>query len=282
MRRPFIIGAQKLFLNLSDSIQFSKILAASLENRSLPFDVLICPSLISLAHVAAVLDKSPVYAGAQNFHQEGAGAFTGQVSLHELININVRHVLIGHLELRQQGETDDMIRHKIELCLKHGITPIVCLGESRDERGPGQTFRNLERRINGLFSDAVVNRSSVDNVIVAYEPAWIELAGDRDELRRGIRIANDTGAAIRGILNELFGPRVGENVRVLFGGGVNESSAGMLLQELQMDGFLIGRAGVKISSFLRILEAAEESIRVRGWPGVMMEKAGERSESLSL
>jgi triosephosphate isomerase len=276
MRRPIIIGAQKLFLSLSDSIQFSRSLAASLDGKSLSFDVLICPSLVNLAHVASTLIESQVYVGAQNFHQEDTGPFTGQVSLRELINLNILYVLVGHSELRQQGETDDVIRNKIELCLKHHITPIICLGEDGDERKAGKAYRNIEQRIRNLFPETVVRKYPTDNIIIAYEPTWMPPLGDEAGFRLGIHVVNDTCDSIREILNNLFGPQAGENIRVLFGGGVNEGSAKALLLELRVDGFLIGRASANIASFLHILEAAEESIgprpqvaRIRA-PGVAM------------
>lgn len=272
MRRPFIIGTQKLFLTLADSTQFAKALAASLDSRSLPFDVLICPSLINLAHVASALSESQVYVGAQNFHQEEDGPFTGQVSLRELINLNIRHMLLGHPELRQQGETDDMVRNKVELCLKHQVTPIVCLGESIGEREPGKRYRNLEQWIKSIFTGPAVRSYPIDNIIIAYEPTRISLSGDEDKLRLGVQIVNETCRAIREILNNLFEPRAGENIKILFGGGVNEGSAKMLLQELQVDGLLIGRAGTSIDSFLRILEVTEESIQRNG----NKESAGEK------
>jgi triosephosphate isomerase (TIM) len=259
MRRPIIIGAQKLFLSLLDSIQFSRELKASLSGKSLPFDILICPSLINLAHVAAALGQSQAYVGAQNFHQEDSGPFTGQVSLRELMNLNIFHVMIGHSELRQQGETDDVVRNKIELCLKHRMAPIVCLGENKDERTPGKTYQNLERRITSLFPDSVARKYPADNIIIAYEPTWIPLSGDEARLRLGARIVNDTCSAIREILIDLFGPQAGESIRILFGGGVNESSAKTLIRELQLDGLLIGRASVNIVSFLHILKVAEEN-----------------------
>jgi triosephosphate isomerase len=234
-------------------------LTASLCGKSLPFDVLICPSLINLAHVAAALGRSQAYVGAQNFHQEDSGPFTGQVSLRELMNLNILHVMVGHSELRQQGETDDVVRNKIELCLKHSMAPIVCLGESKDERTPGKTYQNLELRITSLFPDSIAGRYPADSIIIAYEPTWIPLSGDDARLQLGARIVNDTCSAIREILINLFGPQAGESIRILFGGGVNETTAKTLIQELRVDGLLIGRASVNIASFLHILKVAEEN-----------------------
>jgi triosephosphate isomerase len=272
MRRPLIIGVQKLFLNLSDSIQYSGKLSAFLESRSLPFDVLICPSLINLAHVATALRQSQVYVGAQNFHQEESGPFTGQVSLHELIYLNIRHVLIGHSELCQQGETDALIRFKVELCLKHHITPIICLGEEIDEQKSCNHYEQLEQRIKNLFSDTVMKKYSVDDVIIAYEPTQTPLLRDENRLRLNIQIMNDSCIAIREILNNLFDPSTGENIRILFGGGVNESSAKMLLREMRVDGFLVGRASTNIASFLTLLEMVEEFIHPAKAPTPIIRK----------
>jgi triosephosphate isomerase (TIM) len=260
MKSLFIIGTQKLFLSLEDSIRFSKTLAEAYAGKSRPFDVLICPSLINLAHVADALSQAPVYVGAQNFHQEETGPFTGQVSLTELINLNIRHVMVGHSELRSAGETDGMISGKIALCLKHHVAPIICLGESTDHQIQGRRFAEMERRIKSLFSEAVAQRYPIDNIIIAYEPTWISLSGDEDKIMRSMRIVRDTCRAIREILSDLFGPSAGENIRIMFGGGVNKDSTKLLLGELQVDGLLVGRASANIASFLQILDATEDFI----------------------
>jgi triosephosphate isomerase (TIM) len=260
MKSLFIIGTQKLFLSLEDSIQFSKTLAEAYVGRPRPFDVLICPSLINLAHVADALSQAPVYVGAQNFHQEETGPFTGQVSLMELINLNIRHVMVGHSELRSAGETDGMISGKIALCLKHHVAPIICLGESADHQIQGLRFAEMERRIKSLFSEAVAKRYPIDNTIIAYEPTWISLSGDEDKILHSMRSVRDTCRSIREILSELFGSSAGEKIRIMFGGGVNQDSTKLLLGELQVDGLLVGRASTNIASFLQILDATEEFI----------------------
>ena len=260
MKRLFIIGTQKLFLSLEDSIRFSKTLAEAYAGRSRPFDVLICPSLINLAHVADALSQVPVYVGAQNFHQEETGPFTGQVSLMELINLNIRHVMVGHSELRLAGETDGMISDKIALCLKHHVTPIICLGESADHQIQGLRFAEMERSIKSLFSEAVAKRYPIDHIIIAYEPTWISLSGDEDKILHSMRTVRDTCRAIREILSDLFGQSERENIRIMFGGGVNKDSTKLLLRELQVDGLLVGRASTNIISFRQILDAAEEFI----------------------
>ena len=264
MKRLLIIGTQKLFLSLEDSIRFSKMLAEAYAGRSRPFDVLICPSLINLAQVVDALSQAPVYVGAQNFHQEETGAFTGQVSLMELINLNVRHVMVGHSELRLAGETDSIISGKIALCLKHHVTPIICLGESADHQIQGLRFAEMERSIKSLFFEAVAKRYPIDNIIIAYEPTWISLLGDEDKILHSMLTVRDTCRAIREVLSDLFGPSKGENIRIMFGGGVNTDSIKLLLRELQIDGLLVGRASTNIVSFLQILDATEDFINGDG------------------
>jgi triosephosphate isomerase (TIM) len=260
MRRLCIIGTQKLFLSLADSIRFSNTLAEACAGRSRPFDLLICPSLINLAHVADAVRKVPIYVGAQNFHQEETGPFTGQVSLMELKHLNIRHVMVGHSELRSAGETDGMISGKIALCLKHHVTPIICLGESADYQIQGLRFVEMERSIKSLFSEVVENRYPLDDVIVAYEPSWISLSGDEDKVLLSLRGVRDSCRAIREILSDLFGSSAGENIRIMFGGGVSKDSIKLVLRELQIDGLLVGRASTNIDSFLQIIEEAEEFI----------------------
>lgn len=263
MKRLLIVGAQKLYLSLNDSVEFAKQLVKAVDGKPFPFDIAVCPSFINLAFVANILRGSPIAIGAQNVHQENSGAYTGQVSMQELLGIRVQYVIVGHSELRnQQGETNGMVRQKAKIALKHKVVPIVCIGESKEEREAGRSKEVIERDIREIFTDIPRDDFAAENVVVAYEPVWAIKAGrdDKSTVAATPDLANEMHKFIRSVLSEIYSSDIAEKIRILYGGSVSPENAQDLLKEPSIDGLLVGTASVKIEFFLKILEAAEEMV----------------------
>ena len=154
MRRLLIAGAQKLYLSIDQSIEYARKLVGATNNKHFPFDIAICPSFINLAHVVDIVGGSQIEVGAQNFHQETSGAFTGQVSLQELKAVGAKYSILGHSELRtQQGETNGLINAKIMTCLKHEVIPIVCVGETREDKKAGRAQKVIEEDVKAILRE---------------------------------------------------------------------------------------------------------------------------------
>jgi triosephosphate isomerase len=259
-RKPLIIGAQKLYLSLEESIEFANRLRAATDSNLFSSDIAICPSFVNLAHVAAILRGSHLGIGAQNVHQEDSGAFTGQVSIKELKQLGVGYVIVGHSELRREGETNDLVRKKVGICLAHGVTPIVCVGEDWEERSAGLSERIIEEDVRDIFLDIHSDKFDVRNVVVAYEPLWAIKAG-KDDARRvaaTFDVVNQMHRLIREVLCSLYEHEIAEGIRIVYGGSVDPGNALGFLGEGGAEGLLIGSASIKFDSFLQIIEAAEK------------------------
>ena len=263
MRRPLVIGAQKLYLHLEDSIDFASQLRDSLADRSLSLDVAVCPSFINLAHVAGVLKGSSVGIGAQNVHQEENGAFTGQVAIRELLDRGVQFVIVGHSELRtQQGEKNEAVNRKIRTCLARAITPIACVGENRQEREQGRSNDVVEQDLQAMLSGVSPEEFPVRDLVIAYEPVWA-IRGGRDDKNASAAnpsTANEMHEFIRGVVSRIYDAQLARQIRIIYGGSVSAHNAGKLLREPSIDGLLVGTASVRLDLFLQVIDACEEAL----------------------
>jgi triosephosphate isomerase len=256
---PLLIGAQKLFLSVSESVAFARELHEAVRHAPLPVDLLLCPSLLSLSAVADVLRGSAIAVGAQTFHHAEGGAHTGQVSLLDVLGLGVRFAMIGHWELRdEQGETDATVARKVDQCLAHAITPILCIGETAAERDAGHAHDVVTRQLAAFCGTAGPALDKGGTVILAYEPQWPLAAGEQP-LRAAVRLVDATCASMREKLTDLLGPGPASRVRLLYGGGVNERTARVVLEELHIDGVLVGRASTRLPAFLEIAQLMTRS-----------------------
>jgi len=252
--KPLIVASHKLFLGLPEAVEFARRLLMVIEDHP-ALDVVISPSLLNLAHVAEMVMDSPVAIAAQNVHQEGKGAFTGQVSVQELLALHVKYVVIGHSEvIAHQHDGPAALSNKIVWCVRHGLRPIVCVtGDSDEEKdGAGETIASVLRQLmTGLLREPSLRAEP----LIVYEPpssSACDSAEGRQRVRRMLR-------AIREEARTLLGSRATMTPRVLYGGGVTPANARTLASELDADGFLVGRASVELSSFLDILDAIEDT-----------------------
>jgi triosephosphate isomerase (TIM) len=247
-RQPLVVGNWKMHLGESSA----KTLVAKLLS-ALPFDhvaAAVAPAFPCLRVVLDAVAGSPLEVGAQNMHWEAQGAFTGEVSPTMLAEMGVRFVIVGHSERRVRfGETDAAVSRKIVAARRHGLAPIVCVGENDHERDTGQTRDVVVAQIRAAFADATL--PNADDIVIAYEPVWAIGTGRTPQPGE----ITDAHGAIRQALTERFGAQA-LAVRVLYGGSVTAASAPSLLRAPEVDGALVGGASLDASSFASIAAAA--------------------------
>jgi triosephosphate isomerase len=209
-------------------------------------EVLVAPPFTALAPVAAALQGSKILLAGQNLHWEDSGAFTGEVSAPMLRDVGCTHVIIGHSERRQLfGETDEAVSKKVEAALRHGLTPIVCVGELLAEREAGRTLAVIERQVSGALKG--LTPDAIGSLVVAYEPVWAIGTGKVATPEQ----AQEVHAAIRGMLSKIG--KAAAAARVLYGGSVKPDNVDGLMRKPDIDGALVGGASLKVESFARIV-----------------------------
>ncbi len=216
-------------------------------------ELLICPPFTSIPICRFFLERSSIHWGAQNVYPEEKGAFTGEVSPTMLKELGCTYVICGHSERRQiLGESDAFIAKKVEAVLSHGMTPILCVGETAEEKAAGQTEQRIESEIRAAL--AGVDKKEIQRVVIAYEPIWAIGSGAAATAEE----AETVSAFIRGVVKDLFGKKVAEEVHILYGGSVKGSNISDFLKQKDIDGALIGGASLKADEFLDIYNKAGE------------------------
>lgn len=246
MRRPFIAGNWKMNLGAQEAVR----LAGELRERlaSVPDrDVAVCPTFVSVSAVAAALEDSAIAVGGQDCAQWDDGAYTGEISATILRSTGAKLVILGHSERRHvMGETDEVVRAKMGKARAAGLRPILCVGETLDERKSGSTLAVVERQIRkGLEG---LTKEDLAETTIAYEPVWAIGTGEVATPEQ----AQEVHASIRGWLKELGGP-VGEDIRIQYGGSVKPDNVGGLAAMPDIDGALVGGAALQADSFTAIV-----------------------------
>lgn len=252
MRTPLIVGNWKMNKTASEAASLVRELIGRLPDLR-GVEVVLAPPFTALETVRATLGpRSPVGLGAQNLHWEDSGAFTGEVSGPMLKDLGCTYVIVGHSERRTRfGERDEDIGKKIRAALKHGLNPILCVGESSAERRAGRT----DPVVLGQLEAALAERSpqEVVRVTVAYEPVWAIGTGTPATPEHAAAVHR----TIRGHLAKRWDAALGEAVRVLYGGSVTPQNVGPLLAVEEIDGALVGGACLIPESFATIARAAQ-------------------------
>jgi triosephosphate isomerase (TIM) len=249
-RRPLMAGNWKMHHTHLEAIQVVQKLSYRLDDKDYDrIDIVVCPAFTALRSVQTTIegDRLKIGLGAQDCHWEPSGAFTGEVSAPMLAKLNVKYVIVGHSERRELfGETDETVTKKMRAVLAAGMSPIVCVGETLEERDAGSTDTKVGSQVTAAF-----NRLASDDAlrcIIAYEPIWAIGTGKNatpDD-------ANDTIGVIRGRLRAELGD-VADAMRILYGGSMKPGNAADLMAMPEIDGGLVGGASLDPDDFARIV-----------------------------
>lgn len=245
--RPLIAGNWKENCTIKEAIALSsgiKKLAGGIKDA----DVVICPPFTALKDVSISLKGTRMMLGAQDVFYEDNGAFTGEISPMMLKELCCEFVIVGHSERREYFmETDMAVNRKIKACLKHGLTPIMCVGETEQEKKEGITKKVIEREMTQGLED--ISKKDAGKIVIAYEPIWAIGTG----LTATPEQAQEMHAYIRQLLSKMFGESA-KKVRILYGGSVKPENTKELMKQKDIDGALVGGASLKAESFAEIIK----------------------------
>jgi triosephosphate isomerase len=251
-RRPIIAANWKMHHDHLVTIQHVQKLAYRLEKDDFEaVDVVICPPFTDIRTLQNLIqaDKLHFGLGAQNCYWEKEGAFTGEVSAMFLAKLDVEYVIVGHSERRQLfGETDEMVNKKAKAVIEYEMTPIVCVGETLEQREAGETAATVSHQARSAFLG--ISAATAATCVVAYEPIWAIGTGRTatpDD-------ANDTIGVVRGALAELYDDSVAQAIRIQYGGSVKPGNAKELMAMPEIDGALVGGASLDPDDFARIIQ----------------------------
>ena len=249
MRKPIIAGNWKMYKNVDEAEQFAYQVADKMPSVE-KVDSVICAPFISLKSLVKRQGDN-LKIGAQNMHFEEQGAFTGEIAPSMLTNIGVTYVIIGHSERRAMfNETDETCNKKLHAAYKHGLVPILCVGEALEHREGGKTEAVIKEQIvkdlEGLTAD------QVKELVIAYEPIWAIGTGKTATAE----MADETCGYIRSLVKELYSEEVGEAIRIQYGGSVKLNNIDELMAQPNIDGALIGGASLVAEDFVTFTKAA--------------------------
>ena len=211
-------------------------------------EVVVCPPFVALYSVARELDGSKIRLGAQNMFCEDEGAYTGEVAPPMIKEVGCSYVILGHSERRQYfGESDQLVNRKIQAALKVGLTPIVCVGETLEERKTGITGQIIEKQLGGSLAD--LSPLELSRIIIAYEPVWAIGTG----LTAEAKDAQQVNGLIRGFLVQDASPEIAQKIRILYGGSVKPDNIAGLMSQPDVDGALVGGASLQVNAFSSIV-----------------------------
>jgi triosephosphate isomerase len=246
MRTPLCIGNWKMHGTLAEARALATALRDGLK-RPRGVEVVVCPPFTALSTVAEILGGGPIRLGAQNCHWAAAGPHTGEIGPPMLVDIGCRYVLVGHSERRREmGETDEQVNRKVQAALQHGLTPVVCVGETADERRQGLTFTTVEGQLRAALAGLGVD--DIARVLLAYEPVWAIGTGVNATPGQ----AAEVHGYLRGLLSELTSKETAGTIRILYGGSVRADNADALAAEPEIDGVLVGGASLQAAGFIAI------------------------------
>jgi triosephosphate isomerase len=252
-RRPLIAGNWKMHKNHLEAVQLTQKTAWALSSDdTAAVEAVVCPPFTALRSVGTLIegDRLALGLGAQNCHPEPEGPYTGEVSAPMLAKLGCAYVIVGHSERRQYfGETDELVSRKARSVLANGMTPIVCVGESLEQRDAGQTAEVVQGQLRGSLAGLSVEQ--VGGVVVAYEPVWAIGTGRAATAYD----AQETIALVRETLAELAGGAA-ETVRIQYGGSVKAANIGDLMAQPDIDGALVGVASLDADEFALIVKGA--------------------------
>jgi triosephosphate isomerase len=249
-RRPLVAANWKMNKTVAEAREFLAEFTSPAEVLAADVDIVVCPPFTALEAVAKLTRASRVLVGAQNMHEQDSGGFTGEVSAPMLVELGVDAVVLGHSERRQYfGETDAALARKLPKALEAGLLPILCVGETEDEREAGETERKLRHQVQSDL--AAVDAALLPEVVIAYEPIWA--------IGTGKTATPAQAQAAVAFVRALVGDRdagAAQAVRILYGGSVDPANAAELMSQEDVDGALVGGASLYADRFVEIAAAA--------------------------
>ncbi|EMI42681.1 MULTISPECIES: triose-phosphate isomerase [Pirellulaceae] len=252
-RRILIAGNWKMNTRSADAASLAKGIVDAV-GKSPAVEIALCPPSVYLASVSEVTAGTPVELGAQNLYAADDGAFTGEVNAAMLTDVGCQFVILGHSERRQlMGETDACVSKKLHAALAGNLIPIVCVGETLEQRETNETEAVIESQIRGSLEG--LDEARAAGIVIAYEPVWAIGTGKVASKEQ----AEAVHAFIRDLLGKMFTPGVAEQIRIQYGGSVKPGNAAELLSQPNIDGALVGGASLKVEDFVGIITAAPAS-----------------------
>ncbi|MFH0806986.1 MAG: triose-phosphate isomerase [Elusimicrobiota bacterium] len=248
MRKPIMAGNWKMHKTVGESVDFVKNLKGNISDVK-DCEIVICPVFTALNSVKEAAQGTNISIGAQNMHWEEKGAFTGEISPKMLIDAGCKYVIIGHSERRQYfGETNQTVNKKMVSAFKFRLIPIVCVGETLEEREKNITFDVLGKQIKEGLAGLTGSQSS--EVVIAYEPVWAIGTGKTATPAQ----AQEVHQFVRKLFSEMYGKDAGANVRILYGGSVKPDNVSELMKQTDIDGGLVGGAALEVDSYTKLVK----------------------------
>ena len=253
-RRPMMAANWKMNKTIREAEEYMAALlprAADAEG----VDVAVFAPFTCLHEVARMAEDTPVIAGAQNFYYEDSGAFTGEVSVPMLQDAGARAGIVGHSERRENFcEDDDMVARKAARAVEAGLLPVVCVGETKEERDAGDMWEKVSGQVRRVMEE--LDDPDGGSLVFAYEPIWAIGTGETATPED----AQDAIGQMRGLLRELRDDDFADGVRILYGGSVKPENAAEIMAQEDVDGALVGGASLEVESFMQLVEAAQETV----------------------
>jgi len=256
MRKTIIAGNWKMHKTAAEAKELAQALVngvkAELGGSPLP-DIVICPTFVCLPEVLTTVKGSPISVGGQNMDHRDSGAFTGEIAAPMLTSLGVSHVIIGHSERRQFfGETNQSVNLKTQAALKHGLIPIVCVGETLAEREANRTDDVIKQQITEGLAD--ISAADAAKLVIAYEPVWAIGTGKNCESPEANRVCKMIRDTISDLYKAVSGSSIADGIPVLYGGSVKPSTIDEQMEQSDIDGALVGGAALKAEEFLPIIK----------------------------
>ncbi len=246
MRKPIIAGNWKMNMTPDEAKALVTELIPLVKDAKA--EVVVCPPYVDLAVVQPLIAGTNIKLGSQSIHWAAKGAFTGEVSADMLKAFGISYAIIGHSERRQYfGETDESVNARAKAAIAAGITPIICVGESLDQREAGETDAFVSGQTVAALKD--ISAADAEKLVIAYEPIWAIGTGKTATNEQ----ANETVGVVRAAVASVYGKETAEKVRIQYGGSMNPKNASELMAMPEIDGGLIGGASLKAEDFSKVV-----------------------------
>ena len=253
MKNMYIIGNWKMNKTIKETEQFFESFLNEFNNKT-KNHIVICPSYLSLSKAKELIESTNIKIGAQDVHYSDKGIYTGEISTEMLKELGVEYCIIGHSSRREDSfETNEVINKKIHACLYAGITPILCVGETKKEKDMGRTYKVLKKQIVSAFDDI----DEPNKVIIAYEPIWSISDGKSPAKTPTIEEISSASSGIRRVLRQLYEKEQLKGLSVLYGGSVSSANAFEIMSIKNINGVLVGGASLVPEKLNAIIKAVE-------------------------